>query len=1021
MPVLLSGALSAVTLAVLVAVPPASAGPVVAGAVPSASPASPASSASSGSSTAEVARVSARASVSCGDVVVVGVDGNGERPRSGAAFGPTVTRVAAAYGARVGARSVRTVRVPVSTATLSRLVDGHDKRKRDAGDAVRRTALRAWMGPLTEHVTTAHRLVADRGVACPEEQVVLVGYAQGAAVAHRLLHRWSRDGVPARVAGAVLVSDPDRRYRTRSRLSGAPAAPHASTGLVVHRITPPAPDVPAATPTFGVSTVCTARDLVCDPSRTSVRTAFSVARSYATAGRGTATALRREAAVLAATTRVRPVPAPAVQQATGAAGEPLTMQLAVDVADSARDGVRWVPTNEVAGMSLSPTGLLSGTPTSGGTATLTYTVRGTAPTTPPRSGSVTIVTAAGSTGLSAAGQGSCQTRTDETAWCWGRNDYGQVGDGTTARRFTPTQVLGTDWQQVTTGGATTCGIKGTGRLSCWGLNNYGQLGIGRTKPVLRPRQVGTGTWKDVAPAWHHTCGVATDESLWCWGQNIRGSLGLGTTSRSVDVPRKVGTASWRSVVSGGWHSCGIRTDGSAWCWGDNQLGQLGLGNDDRQTAPRRVGAESDRWIDLSTGYGHTCGVRADGTLQCWGLNDRGQLGDGTQTGRLSPTTVAGTWSDVAVSDGGTCALAGSGGVWCWGDNRYGQVAAPSAVVVTRPVRRTSPAGASMLAAGWLHTCAARPDEVVTCWGSNEVGQAASTTGTSRTAVTGSYDARPGIESDPEVSPAEVVEREIGDRPRPTASSQRTAARAATLSARLMTFNVLGTRHTAPGGSRPDWAPARIRAEWAGEIVRVRGADLVGTQETNPDQIGSLDLATGRQFAFYPGTTMGYGGATTSVMWRKDVWTKQWADTISVPFMDERRPMPMVRLRHKKTGREVYLVNVHYSPGGQEADRDRGTAITIDAIKKLSKDGIPVLLTGDFNEREELYCKVHTQTDLRSPIAPTRPGPACHPPRGLRVDQIFGSRGRFAGLRIDQGPLVQRTTDHSVSVVSFSVG
>jgi endonuclease/exonuclease/phosphatase (EEP) superfamily protein YafD len=141
----------------------------------------------------------------------------------------------------------------------------------------------------------------------------------------------------------------------------------------------------------------------------------------------------------------------------------------------------------------------------------------------------------------------------------------------------------------------------------------------------------------------------------------------------------------------------------------------------------------------------------------------------------------------------------------------------------------------------------------------------------------------------------------------------------------------------------------------------------------------------------------------------------------VPFMDARRPQPIVRLRHKKSGREVYLLNVHYSPGDQEADRDRGTAITIAAIRQLSKDGIPVLLTGDFNEGEELYCKVLAQTNLQAAIGPSASPNRCTAPRGLRIDQIFGSRGRFTGLRIDEGPMVQRTTDHSVSVVSFSVG
>jgi alpha-tubulin suppressor-like RCC1 family protein/endonuclease/exonuclease/phosphatase family metal-dependent hydrolase len=1008
--VLLAGVASAATIAALTAAVPATA----------------ASTGPAASTTSTTSAVAARAAVSCGDVLVVGLDGNGERPRSGATFGPTVARVVSSYTSQLGPRSVRQVRVPMNTQILSRLVQGHQPRKADAGDAVRRSALRAWQGKIGEQVALADRLVSQRYTSCPEEQVVLVGYAQGASVAHRLLDRWSDRGHMSRIAGAVLVSDPDRRYNTRSSLGGAPPAARASTGLVVHRIAPPADDVPASNASFATFAVCTARDLVCDPSRSSVRKAFSVARSYATAGGRTASSIRTQAGGLAARTRVRPVPAPATQTASGPSGEALRLQLAADVTSAARSGVRWTATSSVPGFTLSPEGVLSGTPTTTGTWTMSYTVRGTTPATPARSGSVTIVATAaltGASGLSAAGQSSCQTRRDGTAYCWGRNDYGQVGDGTTTRRYTATKVNGTNWRQVAAGGSATCGITSRDRLWCWGLNNYGQLGIGQTKPQVKPRAVGTGSWRDVSVAWHHACGVSTGNRLYCWGQNLRGSVGTGSTSRAVDRPRQVDSAAWRSVTTGGWHSCGIRTDGTAWCWGDNALGQLGVGNDDRQTRPKRVGTATDNWLRLSTGYGHSCGIRANGSLHCWGLNDRGQLGDGTTTGRLVPTPVAGggTWSDVAVTDGGTCAVAGNGAVWCWGDNRYGQVATASAAVFTKPTRRAAPTGATMIAGGWLHACAARADQSVSCWGSNEVGQRGNNNGASARRTTGSYDVRPGIESDPGVNPAEVVRRAIGDRPRPTATQQRTSARRASTTTRVMTFNQLGTLHTAPGGTRPDWAPSRIRAEWASEIIRVRNADLIGTQETNPDQVAALDMATRGAYGFYPGTTMGYSGATGSVMWRKDTWSLVWSDTVSIPFMNERRPRPMVRLRHKRTGQEVYLVNVHFSPGQQQDDRNRGAQILIRSLKQLAKDGLPILLTGDFNEREGIYCKIHTQTNLRSSIPPAKPGPKCHAPRGLRVDQIFGARGRFGSIKIDQGPMVQRTTDHSVSVVPFTVG
>ena len=332
-----------------------------------------------------------------------------------------------------------------------------------------------------------------------------------------------------------------------------------------------------------------------------------------------------------------------------------------------------------------------------------------------------------SVSLSAGGQTTCVTRSDGTARCWGRNDYGQVGDGSTTRRDTPANVVGRGWATISTSGASTCGVKGDGTLWCWGLDNYGQLGIGHGAPRHRPHQVGTGRkWATVSNAWTHTCATKTNGTLWCWGQNLWGQLGIGTVDRRHGKPQRVGTASdWQSVTTGGWHSCALDVAGQAFCWGHNTFGEVGDGTTRTRSAPVRV-CGGATWLQLSAAWAQTCGITQTGRMLCWGFNRQGQLGDGTLTNHARPTAVLGaqTWTQVTTGDGSTCATTDDGRLWCWGDDRYGQLGdaatatpkpTPTEVAaLTSPIQITS--------AGWLHTCAIPVGGAFTCWGNDEMGQ-----------------------------------------------------------------------------------------------------------------------------------------------------------------------------------------------------------------------------------------------------------------------------------------------------------
>jgi alpha-tubulin suppressor-like RCC1 family protein len=167
---------------------------------------------------------------------------------------------------------------------------------------------------------------------------------------------------------------------------------------------------------------------------------------------------------------------------------------------------------------------------------------------------------------------SCGTKVDGTLWCWGNNAYGQLGDGTDTSRTTPTYVdAGTTWTSVSAGGVHSCGITDGGTAWCWGQNYpNGQLGDGTTDDKWTPTYVDAGmTWGNVSAGYSHTCGTKVDGTLWCWGQNLYGQLGDGTT-----VDKKVPTyvdagATWANVKLGFMDTCGRKGDGTIWCWGSN--------------------------------------------------------------------------------------------------------------------------------------------------------------------------------------------------------------------------------------------------------------------------------------------------------------------------------------------------------------------------------------------------------------------------------------------------------------------
>jgi alpha-tubulin suppressor-like RCC1 family protein len=314
--------------------------------------------------------------------------------------------------------------------------------------------------------------------------------------------------------------------------------------------------------------------------------------------------------------------------------------------------------------------------------------------------------------------------------CWGSNEFGQLGDNTRVNHSLPATVAGLPAGVIdlAVGGNHTCTLTGNS-AQCWGWDNYGQLGNGSPPALVLPAPVSgmaNGATALSAGA-SHTCVVTVGGQAWCWGNNGSGQLGDGTTTHRgtpvlvASLPRGV-----VRLAAGEAHTCALFGSGGVWCWGANASGQLGSGSFTSSLLPVAVSGLSGGVIDVAARWDHTCAlVFSGGIVKCWGLNNWGQLGDGTTDNRSSPVAVigpAGGYIALAVGWYHTCAATSSGSVQCWGDNEHGQLGDSSTNPHLTPKDVPGLVGVISLAAGAYHTCALTLTGEVWCWGLNFNGQ-----------------------------------------------------------------------------------------------------------------------------------------------------------------------------------------------------------------------------------------------------------------------------------------------------------
>lgn len=247
---------------------------------------------------------------------------------------------------------------------------------------------------------------------------------------------------------------------------------------------------------------------------------------------------------------------------------------------------------------------------------------------------------------------TCGLDTQGTAYCWGYNNFGQLGAGSTAAPSAvavPTAVPGLSFLNLSAGAYHTCGVATDGITYCWGDNEYGQLGNGRagydgsgSDVNLTPQRVsGTTSFVRASAGSLATCALTVDDTAFCWGYNERGGLGRGTFSFVDPIPQPViGSLSFAHLTLGAHYTCGLTSAGTAYCWGYNVFGQLGNGS--RVTTATPTPIPGLTFSSLEAGWLHACGVLSDGSARCWGWNDDGQVGNGsTSAAVMSPSTVVG--------------------------------------------------------------------------------------------------------------------------------------------------------------------------------------------------------------------------------------------------------------------------------------------------------------------------------------------------------------------------------------------
>ena len=344
------------------------------------------------------------------------------------------------------------------------------------------------------------------------------------------------------------------------------------------------------------------------------------------------------------------------------------------------------------------------------------------------SAAMTVISS-GATAVSAGGPHDCAVVPSLGISCWGAGKLGN-GPSTSDWNSTPVAISGLLGAiAVDASGAHDCVVVPGGGVKCWGWNEFGQLGDGTYEDSDTPVAVsGLSGVTEVSAGFYQTCALLSSGDVRCWGANAFGQLGDGTTDNSNTPVPVNGLSGEATAISTGYtHTCALLSGGTVECWGSNHFGELGDGTTssvlEATPEPQEV-VGVDNAVAVSAGEEFTCALLSTGTIKCWGWDGYGQLGNGSfGTGTPFPTSVLGITHAVAVSAGRAhvCALISDGTAECWGLNHSGELGNGTYAYETSntPVAVSGLTGVTEISAGWgEHTCALLGGGAIECWGNN---------------------------------------------------------------------------------------------------------------------------------------------------------------------------------------------------------------------------------------------------------------------------------------------------------------
>jgi len=344
--------------------------------------------------------------------------------------------------------------------------------------------------------------------------------------------------------------------------------------------------------------------------------------------------------------------------------------------------------------------------------------------------------------IALGGNHSCALLDDATVKCWGKNEQGQLGDGSSTSSSVPVGVKGlASVAEVAAGARHTCARLKDGTAACWGWNNDGAVGDGTTSPANAPVAIkGLKNVTQLSLGSAHTCALLADKTVRCFGLNHAGQVGDGTTLARHIPTLVTGLNNVVQIEARGFHTCARLASGAVSCWGSNREGELcdgvtvnvpttGSGpawvaiGRDRSTPANIAGATNV--VDLALGGMQTCMRRSDGKIACCGLNSQHSLGSDTFLRAPTPVVID-SWKGVSkmgLGAGHTCALV-SGTVRCAGASSLKQLGVPMPIGEMSPTPLEVPGLGEVveLSVGAFHTCVRLSSGNVRCWGANGDGQ-----------------------------------------------------------------------------------------------------------------------------------------------------------------------------------------------------------------------------------------------------------------------------------------------------------